>query len=74
MTATTYESSSPLRLRYDLADLRGNWRWFVVRGFTVFGAEASELMATAQTSMLGRLPFTMLRDAVFTPPYDGRRA
>jgi pyruvate/2-oxoglutarate dehydrogenase complex dihydrolipoamide dehydrogenase (E3) component len=37
-------------------------------GFTVFGAEASELMATVQTAMLGQLPFTVLRDAIFTHP------
>ena len=37
-------------------------------GFTVFGAEASELMATVQTAMLGHLPFTVLRDALFTHP------
>lgn len=37
-------------------------------GFTAFGAEASELMATVQTAMLGELPFTLLRDAIFTHP------
>src|SRR5690606_1504407 len=39
-----------------------------ILGFTVFGAEASELLATVQTAMLGRLPFTALRDALFTHP------
>ena len=39
-----------------------------ILGFTVFGAEASELMATVQTAMLGQLPFTVLRDAIFTHP------
>jgi pyruvate/2-oxoglutarate dehydrogenase complex dihydrolipoamide dehydrogenase (E3) component len=39
-----------------------------ILGFTVFGAEASELMATVQTAMLGQLPFTILRDALFTHP------
>ena len=39
-----------------------------ILGFTVFGAEASELMATVQTAMLGNLPYTALRDAVFTHP------
>jgi pyruvate/2-oxoglutarate dehydrogenase complex dihydrolipoamide dehydrogenase (E3) component len=39
-----------------------------ILGFTVFGAEASELMATVQTAMLGNLPFTALRDALFTHP------
>ena len=39
-----------------------------ILGITVFGAEASELMATVQTAMLGQLPFTVLRDAIFTHP------
>ena len=39
-----------------------------ILGFTVFGAEASELVATVQTAMLGELPFTALRDALFTHP------
>jgi pyruvate/2-oxoglutarate dehydrogenase complex dihydrolipoamide dehydrogenase (E3) component len=37
-------------------------------GFTAFGIEASELMAAVQTAMVGRLPYTMLRDAIFTHP------
>jgi len=37
-------------------------------GFTAFGAEASELMAAVQTAMVGRMPFTVLRDAIFTHP------
>src|SRR5712692_8492237 len=39
-----------------------------ILGFTAFGAEASELMAAVQTAMIGRLPYTMLRDAIFTHP------
>jgi pyruvate/2-oxoglutarate dehydrogenase complex dihydrolipoamide dehydrogenase (E3) component len=39
-----------------------------ILGFSAFGAEASELMATVQTAMLGHLPFTVLRDAIFTHP------
>jgi pyruvate/2-oxoglutarate dehydrogenase complex dihydrolipoamide dehydrogenase (E3) component len=39
-----------------------------ILGFTVFGAEASELMAVVQTAMLGDLPYTALRDALFTHP------
>ena len=39
-----------------------------ILGFTVFGSEASELLATVQTAMLGDLPFTALRDAIFTHP------
>jgi pyruvate/2-oxoglutarate dehydrogenase complex dihydrolipoamide dehydrogenase (E3) component len=39
-----------------------------ILGFTAFGAEASELMAVVQTAMLGRMPYTALRDAIFTHP------
>jgi len=39
-----------------------------ILGFTAFGAEASELMAVAQTAMLGGMPYTTLRDAIFTHP------
>jgi pyruvate/2-oxoglutarate dehydrogenase complex dihydrolipoamide dehydrogenase (E3) component len=39
-----------------------------ILGFTVLGAEASELIATVQTAMLGGLPYTALRDALFTHP------
>jgi pyruvate/2-oxoglutarate dehydrogenase complex dihydrolipoamide dehydrogenase (E3) component len=39
-----------------------------ILGFTAFGVEASELMAAVQTAMVGRMPFTMLREAIFTHP------
>lgn len=39
-----------------------------ILGFTAFGFEASELMAAVQTAMIGRLPYTSLRDAIFTHP------
>jgi pyruvate/2-oxoglutarate dehydrogenase complex dihydrolipoamide dehydrogenase (E3) component len=39
-----------------------------ILGFTAFGAEASEAMAVVQTAMLGGLPYTALRDAIFTHP------
>jgi len=39
-----------------------------ILGFTALGAEASELMAVVQTAMLGGLPYTLLRDAIFTHP------
>jgi pyruvate/2-oxoglutarate dehydrogenase complex dihydrolipoamide dehydrogenase (E3) component len=39
-----------------------------ILGFTAFGAEASELMAVVQTAMLGGMPYTALRDAIFTHP------
>jgi pyruvate/2-oxoglutarate dehydrogenase complex dihydrolipoamide dehydrogenase (E3) component len=37
-------------------------------GFTAFGAEASELMAVAQTAMVGGIPYTVLRGTIWTHP------
>jgi len=39
-----------------------------ILGFTAFGVEASELMAAVQTAMLARMPYTLLRDAIFAHP------
>lgn len=39
-----------------------------ILGFTMFGADAGEVMAVVQTAMLAGLPFTSLRDATFTHP------
>jgi pyruvate/2-oxoglutarate dehydrogenase complex dihydrolipoamide dehydrogenase (E3) component len=39
-----------------------------ILGFTAFAFEASELMAAVQTAMIGRIPYTMLRDAIFAHP------
>ncbi len=39
-----------------------------ILGFTVLGAEASEMMAAVQVAMLAGLPYTTLRDAIFTHP------
>jgi pyruvate/2-oxoglutarate dehydrogenase complex dihydrolipoamide dehydrogenase (E3) component len=39
-----------------------------ILGFTVFGAEASELMAAVQTAMIGRIPYTALRKAIYAHP------
>ncbi|HVN29789.1 MAG TPA: FAD-dependent oxidoreductase [Candidatus Binataceae bacterium] len=39
-----------------------------ILGFTALGVEASELMSAVQTAMAGRLPYTILRDAIFTHP------
>ena len=39
-----------------------------ILGFTAFGVEASEMVAAVQTAMLGGLPYTVLRDAIFTHP------
>ena len=37
-------------------------------GFTAFGFDASEPMAVVQTAMIGRMPYTALRDTIFTHP------
>jgi pyruvate/2-oxoglutarate dehydrogenase complex dihydrolipoamide dehydrogenase (E3) component len=39
-----------------------------ILGFTAFGAEASELMAVAQTAMLGGIPYTVLGKTIWTHP------
>jgi Aldo/keto reductase family/Pyridine nucleotide-disulphide oxidoreductase, dimerisation domain len=67
------------RLRTDYIDIsqripRGFLKMLIgarsdeILGFTAFGVEATELMAAVQTAMVGRMPFTMLRDAIFTHP------
>ena len=40
----------------------------LILGFTAFGVDASELLAAVQTAMLGGLPYTVLRDGIFTHP------
>ncbi len=37
-------------------------------GFEMIGAEAGEVLATVQVAMLGRLPYTSLRDAILAHP------
>jgi pyruvate/2-oxoglutarate dehydrogenase complex dihydrolipoamide dehydrogenase (E3) component len=37
-------------------------------GFTMLGPEAGEVMAIVQTAMLAGMPYTGLRDAIFTHP------
>jgi pyruvate/2-oxoglutarate dehydrogenase complex dihydrolipoamide dehydrogenase (E3) component len=39
-----------------------------ILGYTVLGVEGGELMAAVQVAMLGRLPYTVLREAIFTHP------
>jgi pyruvate/2-oxoglutarate dehydrogenase complex dihydrolipoamide dehydrogenase (E3) component len=39
-----------------------------ILGFTAIGPHAGEVLAVVQTAMMGRLPHTVLRDAVFTHP------
>jgi pyruvate/2-oxoglutarate dehydrogenase complex dihydrolipoamide dehydrogenase (E3) component len=64
--------SSVMRMR-TLSETRGFMKALIdaddrILGFTAFGAEASELMAVVQAAMLGGLPYTTLRDAIFTHP------
>jgi pyruvate/2-oxoglutarate dehydrogenase complex dihydrolipoamide dehydrogenase (E3) component len=68
----TIPMSQILRTRTTLED-RGFLKALVgdddrILGFTAFGAEASELLAAVQTAMLGGLPYTALRDAIFAHP------
>ena len=39
-----------------------------IQGFSVFGVEAGEIMASVQVAMIAGLPYTALRDAIFTHP------
>ncbi|HEY1787440.1 MAG TPA: mercuric reductase [Verrucomicrobiae bacterium] len=39
-----------------------------ILGFTAFGWDAGEIMATVQVAMIAGLPYTALRDAIFTHP------
>ncbi len=39
-----------------------------ILGFTAFGVEASEMMAAMETAMIGRMPYTLLRDAILAHP------
>ncbi len=39
-----------------------------ILGFTAIGAQVGELMAVVQTAMMAKLPYTALRDAIFTHP------
>jgi pyruvate/2-oxoglutarate dehydrogenase complex dihydrolipoamide dehydrogenase (E3) component len=39
-----------------------------ILGFTAVGPHAGEIMSVVQTAMMGKLPYTALRDAVFTHP------
>jgi pyruvate/2-oxoglutarate dehydrogenase complex dihydrolipoamide dehydrogenase (E3) component len=58
---------------YPLSEPRGFAKALIgeddrILGFTVFGAEASEMMAVVQTAMIGGVKYMALRDAVFTHP------
>ena len=39
-----------------------------ILGFTMFGIEAGEVISVAQTAMLGEMPYTVMRDAIYTHP------
>lgn len=39
-----------------------------ILGFTMFGADAGEVVAVVQTAMLAGMPYTGLRDAIITHP------
>jgi pyruvate/2-oxoglutarate dehydrogenase complex dihydrolipoamide dehydrogenase (E3) component len=39
-----------------------------ILGFTALGFEASEMMVAVQTAIAARMPFTSLRDLIFTHP------
>ncbi len=40
----------------------------LIRGFTMIGAEAGEVMAAVQTAILAKLPYQRLRDAILAHP------
>jgi pyruvate/2-oxoglutarate dehydrogenase complex dihydrolipoamide dehydrogenase (E3) component len=58
-TLATDESDGFMKALVGTADER-------ILGFTMIGAEAGEVMATVQAAMIAGLPYTKLRDAVFS--------
>ena len=65
-------ASKVLRMR-TISQTRGFMKALIgdddrILGFTALCAEASELVAAVQTGMLGRLPYPLLRDTIFTHP------
>jgi pyruvate/2-oxoglutarate dehydrogenase complex dihydrolipoamide dehydrogenase (E3) component len=65
--------SSVLRVRARV-ETRGFMKMLIdtksdrILGFTMLGGAAGEVLAVVQTAMLGGLPYTGLRDAIFTHP------
>jgi pyruvate/2-oxoglutarate dehydrogenase complex dihydrolipoamide dehydrogenase (E3) component len=65
--------ASVLRAR-TLGEMRGFMKVLLdartdrILGFTMLGPEAGEVIAVVQTAMLAGLPYTALRDAIFTHP------
>lgn len=67
------DMSKVLRARA-VVDTRGFMKMIIdgktdqILGFTMLGRSAGEVLATVQIAMLGELPYTVLRDAIFTHP------
>lgn len=65
--------SSVLRIK-TLGETRGFMKMLIeaksdgILGFTGFGWDVGEVMATVQVAMIAGLPYTALRDAIFTHP------
>jgi pyruvate/2-oxoglutarate dehydrogenase complex dihydrolipoamide dehydrogenase (E3) component len=59
-TRTTSESAGFMKALVDVNDQ--------ILGFTMVGSEAGEVMAVVQAAMMASLPYTVLRDAIFTHP------
>jgi pyruvate/2-oxoglutarate dehydrogenase complex dihydrolipoamide dehydrogenase (E3) component len=58
---------------WTLSETRGFMKALVgdsdeILGFTAVAPHAGEIIAVVQTAMMGKLPYTALRDAVFTHP------
>ena len=60
-TLTTGESKGFMKALVDESDDR-------ILGFTMIGAEADELLAAMQMAILAKLPYPMVRDAIFAHP------
>ncbi len=39
-----------------------------ILGFTAFAVDAGEIMASVQTAMMARLPYTAIREAIWSHP------
>jgi pyruvate/2-oxoglutarate dehydrogenase complex dihydrolipoamide dehydrogenase (E3) component len=60
-TRTTGETTGFMKV---LIEAAGNH----ILGFAMIGPEAGEVTAVVQTAMLGKLPYTLLREAILTHP------
>ena len=69
----TLPMASVLRAR-TLGEMRGFMKVLIdgqsdrILGFTMLGPDAGQVVAVVQTAMLAGLPYTGLRDAIFTHP------